>query len=77
MAAEDVRVVPQEAMELLEVAPDAIHQNLLDKADAGAALVYAIYHHPRAVEFIKAFDTRGFIDAYGRAQEVYRVGRAY
>ena len=56
--------------------PDRITADLLDKADAGAVLVFALYHAP--VDWWKALlkdAPRGVVDAYGRACKTYRVGR--
>lgn len=60
---------PDEA-ELLSTG-DPVSADLIAKANAGAQLFYAIYHHPQAVELLGAFGSRGFHDVYRAAAEAH------
>lgn len=52
-------------------------ERTIEKVDAGSALVNAIYHHPRAKEFLASeFWSPGLSDAYQRACKAYGIGRA-
>ncbi|MEU1810948.1 hypothetical protein [Micromonospora aurantiaca (nom. illeg.)] len=58
---------------------DKVLTNLIEKADAGAQLVYALFHHPRAKELMtgdlgEIFWSGGMTKAYARATEAYQVG---
>ncbi|MFD6565389.1 hypothetical protein [Micromonospora profundi] len=50
---------------------DPVAADLIDKANAGAQLFYAIYHHPKAAELLREFGTRGLVDAYAAAADAY------
>jgi hypothetical protein len=51
---------------------DVTAKNLIAKADAGAQLFYALYHHPKVIELFKSeFMTKGLNKAYMAACTAY------
>ncbi len=54
---------------------DPVTADLLDKADAGAALVYALYHAPADWWTKGGKLPNGVTEAYIRACHAYRVGK--
>jgi hypothetical protein len=56
------------------VPSDAVADNLIQKADAGAQLLYALYCHPRAKDLLTSdFATPGLLKAYSSACGAYGV----
>jgi hypothetical protein len=51
-----------------------IEGDIVDKVNAGARLLYAIYHHPHAKEFFASpYMTRGLLNAYMAAAKAWDI----
>lgn len=56
-----------------EASNERVAQDVIDKVNAGAALYYALYYHPKAQELFTSSPlmSKGFMKAYMQAQKVW------
>lgn len=58
----------------LEDDDDTVATDICDKVNAGARLLYALYHHPQAKElFSSPYMTRSLLNAYMAAAKAWGV----
>lgn len=65
-----------EAEEFATAVGALLGTDAIEKINAGAQLIYALYHHPRAKDLFTndEFMTQGLAGAYMRAQSAYGIG---